>query len=47
MRLSLSRPVKVFVNSNTDVASGLQQEFVRIKAKREADREATVTGTTH
>ena len=44
MRLSLNRPVRLFVDSNTDVAGNLRQEFVRIKAKKEGDREAIVTG---
>ncbi len=44
MRLSLNRPVRLFVDSNTDVADNLAQEFVRVKAKKEGDREAIVTG---
>ncbi len=44
MRLSLNHPVRLFVDSNTDVAGKLRQEFVRIKAKKEGDREALVTG---
>ena len=43
MRLSLNRPVRLFVDSNTDVADNLQQEFVRVKPKKEGDREAIVT----
>ena len=42
VRLNLIRPVRLFVDSNTDVADNLQQEFVRVKAKREGDREAIV-----
>ncbi|XP_069809175.1 probable ATP-dependent RNA helicase DDX27 [Dendropsophus ebraccatus] len=38
--VSLKNPVKVFVNSNTDVAPFLRQEFVRIRPNREGDREA-------
>ena len=45
MRLSLNHPVRLFVDSNTDVADNLRQEFVRIKSKKEGDREAIVTGT--
>lgn len=40
--VSLKEPVKIFVNSNTDVAPFLRQEFVRIRANREGDREAVV-----
>ena len=44
MRLSLNHPVRLFVDSNMDVADNLRQEFVRIKAKKEGDREAIITG---
>ena len=44
VRLSLNHPMRLFVDSNTDVADNLHQEFVRVKAKREGDREAIVTG---
>ncbi|CAN9512231.1 unnamed protein product [Ophioblennius macclurei] len=40
--VSLKQPVRIFVNSNTDVAPFLRQEFVRIRAHREGDREAVV-----
>ncbi|KAH0623411.1 hypothetical protein JD844_031680 [Phrynosoma platyrhinos] len=40
--VSLKNPVRVFVNSNTDVAPFLRQEFVRIRPNREGDREAIV-----
>ena len=42
--VSLNRPVRLFVDRNTDTAENLQQEFVRIRSKREGDREAIVTG---
>lgn len=42
--VSLKEPVRIFVNSNTDVAPFLRQEFVRIRANREGDREAVVAG---
>ncbi|XP_053309475.1 probable ATP-dependent RNA helicase DDX27 [Spea bombifrons] len=40
--VSLRNPVRIFVNSNTDVAPFLRQEFVRIRPNREGDREAVV-----
>ncbi|XP_057703106.1 probable ATP-dependent RNA helicase DDX27 [Corythoichthys intestinalis] len=40
--VSLKKPVRIFVNSNTDVAPYLRQEFVRIRAGREGDREAVL-----
>lgn len=42
--VSLKQPVRIFVNSNTDVAPYLRQEFVRIRPNREGDREAIVAG---
>lgn len=42
--LSLNRPVKLFIDSSTDVAEKLRQEFVRIKKTREEDRAAIVVG---
>ena len=44
-RLSLHDPVRVFVDSNTDTADNLHQEFVRIRSNKEADREAIVSGS--
>ena len=44
--VSLKQPVRIFVNSNTDVAPYLRQEFIRIRPNREGDREAIVAGTT-
>lgn len=38
--VSLNKPVRLFVDSNTEVAFNLRQEFVRIRAEKEADREA-------
>ncbi|KAG7270855.1 hypothetical protein CRUP_032244, partial [Coryphaenoides rupestris] len=40
--VSLQQPIRIFVNSNTDVAPFLRQEFVRIRPNREGDREAVV-----
>lgn len=42
--VSLKQPVRIFVNSNTDVAPYLRQEFVRIRQAKEGDREAIVAG---
>ena len=38
--LSLRKPVRMFVDKNTDVAANLKQEFVRIRPDHEDDREA-------
>nr|CDS32990.1 ATP dependent RNA helicase DDX27 [Hymenolepis microstoma] len=38
--VSLKDPVKIFLNQSTAVATHLDQEFVRIRAHREVDREA-------
>lgn len=38
-KVSLNRPVKVFVNNNQTVAFNLRQEFIRIRENREDDRE--------
>ncbi|XP_060597601.1 probable ATP-dependent RNA helicase DDX27 [Ruditapes philippinarum] len=40
--VSLNKPVKVFINENTDTALGLRQEFIRIRGNKEGDREAIV-----
>ncbi|KXJ25263.1 probable ATP-dependent RNA helicase DDX27 [Exaiptasia diaphana] len=41
--LSLNQPIRLFVDSNTDVAYNLTQEFIRIRQNREDDRLAIVT----
>ncbi|KAI4468258.1 atp-dependent rna helicase rhle-related [Holotrichia oblita] len=38
--VSLTKPVRVFVDSNKEVAFNLRQEFIRIRHEREADRES-------
>ncbi|KAL6730826.1 hypothetical protein Aduo_001759 [Ancylostoma duodenale] len=40
--MSLKKPVKIFINENTETALKLRQEFIRIRAGREADREAII-----
>lgn len=42
-QLSLDKPVKLFINENTQTAANLRQEFVRIRD--ESIREAVVCGT--
>jgi hypothetical protein len=44
VRLSLNQPVRLFVDSNMDVAANLQQEFIRIRPNREDDRQAVILG---
>ena len=38
--LSLKRPVRLFVDRNTDVVATLKQEFIRVRPEHENDREA-------
>ncbi|RCN37653.1 hypothetical protein ANCCAN_16440 [Ancylostoma caninum] len=40
--MSLKKPVKIFINENTETALKLRQEFIRIRAGREGDREAII-----
>ncbi|CAH1116701.1 unnamed protein product [Phaedon cochleariae] len=37
--VSLTKPVRLFVDSNQDVAFNLRQEFIRIRSEKESDRE--------
>lgn len=37
--VSLSKPIRVFVNNNQTVAFNLRQEFIRIREEKEGDRE--------
>ncbi|CAJ0963957.1 unnamed protein product, partial [Mesorhabditis belari] len=41
--MSLKKPVKIFINENTETANKLRQEFIRIRGAREGDREAIVS----
>ena len=36
--LSLNHPIRLFINKNTEVASGLTQEFIRIRTTQEVHR---------
>ncbi|CAJ0577749.1 unnamed protein product, partial [Mesorhabditis spiculigera] len=42
--MSLKKPVKIFINENTETALRLRQEFIRIRGNREEDREPIVAG---
>ena len=40
VRMSLNRPVKLFVDPKRSTARGLVQEFVRVRAEKESERSA-------
>lgn len=42
--MSLDKPVRLFINENTDVAMNLNQEFIRIREGHEEDRKTIVAG---
>ena len=44
VRMSLNRPVKIFLNENVDVTPRLKQEFVRLRDTTERNREAILAG---
>jgi len=44
VRMSLKRPVKIFLNENVDVTPLLKQEFVRLRDSSERNREAILAG---
>jgi ATP-dependent RNA helicase DDX27 len=44
IKLSLKRPVKIFISQNEDVTPRLKQEFVRLRETTERNREAILIG---
>ena len=44
VRMSLKKPVKIFINENMDVTPKLKQEFVRLRDTSERNREAILAG---
>ena len=44
VKLSLKRPVKIFLNENVDVTPRLKQEFVRLRDTTERNRESILAG---
>uniref|UniRef100_A0A0N4ZMD0 RNA helicase n=1 Tax=Parastrongyloides trichosuri TaxID=131310 RepID=A0A0N4ZMD0_PARTI len=42
VKMSLDKPVKLFINNNTKMANNLSQEFIRIREGQEDKREAIV-----
>lgn len=45
MRVSMDKPVKLFLDENPDVPINLRQEFIRIRKDRLNEREAIVAGS--
>lgn len=41
-RLSLNKPVKIFINENVDVTPDLKQEFIRIRDNSELHKKAVL-----
>ena len=44
LRMSLRKPVKIFISENVDVTPLLKQEFVRLRDSSEKNREALLLG---
>lgn len=44
VRMSLKRPVKIFINENVDVTPRLKQEFVRLRDNSDKNREVILAG---
>ncbi|CAD5206484.1 unnamed protein product [Bursaphelenchus okinawaensis] len=42
IKMSLDKPARLFINENTETATNLRQEFIRVREGREGDREAVV-----
>jgi ATP-dependent RNA helicase DDX27 len=45
IKMSLKRPMKIFLNENVDITPLLKQEFVRLRELSERNREAYLAGT--
>lgn len=44
VKMSLKRPVKIFINANDDVTPRLKQEFVRLRDNSDKNREVILSG---
>lgn len=44
VRMSLKRPVKIFISQNMDVTPRLKQEFVRLRDNSDKNREVILAG---
>ena len=44
VRMSLVKPIKIFINQNVDVTPDLKQEFIRMRDKSELNKQAVLAG---
>jgi ATP-dependent RNA helicase DDX27 len=44
IRVSLMKPIKIFINENIDVTPDLKQEFIRIRDSSELHKQALLAG---